>query len=76
MRKNLFQTNSFLNQYQNVINNINLLEDNFKHLSDSELRAKIFQLKKAYQNDFNLKSLIVESFDYDTLMFNYWVGLY
>jgi len=62
MRKNLFQTNSFLNQYQNVINNINLLEDNFKHLSDSELRAKIFQLKKAYQNDFNLKSLIVESF--------------
>ena len=52
MRKNLFQTNSFLNKYQNVINEINLLEDSLKLLSDSELRAKSFKLKQKIDKNF------------------------
>jgi preprotein translocase subunit SecA len=62
MRKNLFQTNSFTNKYQNLINQINILEDGLKTLSDSELRAQSFKLKKQYKEDNNLNSLIAESF--------------
>ena len=62
MRKNLFQTNSFTNKYQNLINQINILEDNLKTLSDSELRAQSFKLKKQYKEDNNLNYLIAESF--------------
>ena len=62
MQKNLFQTNLFLNKYQNLINQINLLEDNLKTLSDSELRAKNFQLKKRYKETEDLNSVIAESF--------------
>ena len=43
MRKNLFQTNSFRTNYQNLINEINLLEDDLKTLSDSELRVQNFK---------------------------------
>jgi preprotein translocase subunit SecA len=35
---------------------------NLKTLSDSELRAKSFKLKKQYQENQNLDSLIAESF--------------
>ena len=62
MRKPLFQTNSFRNKYQNLINEINLLEDNLKTLSDSELRAKNFKLKLQYKENQDLDSLIAESF--------------
>jgi len=62
MRKNLFQTNSFINKYQNLINQINLLEDNLKTLSDSELRAKSFKLKQQYKETQDLNPLIAESF--------------
>jgi preprotein translocase subunit SecA len=62
MRKNLFQTNSFTNKYQNLINQINILEDSLKTLSDSELRAQSFKFKKQYKEDNNLNSLIAESF--------------
>ena len=62
MRKNIFQTNSFTNKYQNVINQINLLEESFKLLSDSELRAKNFQLKQKYKDTQDLNQLIAESF--------------
>jgi preprotein translocase subunit SecA len=62
MRKNLFQTNSFINKYQNLINQINILEDSLKILSDSELRAQSFKLKKQYKENQNLDSLIAESF--------------
>ena len=62
MRKNRFQTNSFRNKYQNLINQINLLEDNFKGLTNSELRAKNFQLKQQYKETQNLNPLIAESF--------------
>lgn len=62
MQKNLLKTNSFINKYQNLINQINNFEDTFKTLSDSELRAKNFKLQKQYQENSNLNSLIAESF--------------
>ena len=62
MRQNLFKTTSFRKKYQNLINQINTLEDNLKSLSDSELRAQNFKLKKRYQQNKNLNSIIAESF--------------
>ena len=62
MRKKLFKKNLIINKYQELVNQINILEDNFKTFSDSELRAKSFQLKKQYQQNQNLNTLIVESF--------------
>lgn len=62
MRNPLFQTNSFRNKYQNLINEINLLEDHVKTLSDSELRAKNFKLKLQYTENQDLNGLIAESF--------------
>ena len=62
MRKSRFQTNSFRNKYQNLINEINLLEDGLKILSNSELRAKNFKLRQQYNQNQDLNSLIAESF--------------
>lgn len=62
MRKNLLQTNSFRTKYQNLINEINLLEDNLKTFSDSELRSKNIKLRQQYQETQNLNLLIAESF--------------
>ena len=62
MRKNRFQTNSFIKKYQNLINQINNLEESLKVLSDSELRAKNFKLKKRFEENQNLDPLIAESF--------------
>ena len=62
MLKNPFNNNSLVNKYQKLINQINSLENNLKTLSDSELRAKSFNLKKQYQQNQNLNSLIAESF--------------
>jgi preprotein translocase subunit SecA len=62
MQKNLLKTNSFINKYQNLINQINSFEDNLKTLSDSELRTKNFQLQQQYKENQNLNSLIAESF--------------
>jgi preprotein translocase subunit SecA len=62
MRKPLFPTNSFRNKYQNLINEINLLEDSLKLLNDSELRTKNFKLKQQYKETGDLKPLIAESF--------------
>jgi preprotein translocase subunit SecA len=62
MLKNPFTNNSLLNKYQNLINQINILEDDLKTLTDSELRAKSFKLKKQYEENQNLDSLIAESF--------------
>lgn len=62
MRKNRLNNRLFLNKYQAVINQINTLEDQLNLLSDSELRAKIFKLKRQYKNNQDLKSLIPESF--------------
>jgi preprotein translocase subunit SecA len=46
MLKNPFNKNSLVNKYQSLINQINILENDLKTLSDSELRAKSFKLKK------------------------------
>jgi len=62
MLKNPFNKNSLVNKYQSLVNQINVLENNFKTLSDSELRAKSFKLKKEYEDTQNLDSLIAESF--------------
>src|SRR5210317_2325663 len=62
MLKNLFINNSLGSKYQNLINQINILENNLKILSDSELRDKSFKLQKQYKENQNLNSLIAESF--------------
>ena len=62
MLKNPFTDNSLVTKYQSLINQINILENNLKSLSDSELRAKSFKLKKKYEENQNLNALIAESF--------------
>jgi preprotein translocase subunit SecA len=62
MLKNPFKNNSLVNQYQSLINQINTLEDELKTFTDSELRAKSFQLKKRYESEQRLDPLIAESF--------------
>ena len=62
MLKNPFIKDSVTNQYQALINQINVLENNLKTLTDTELRNKTFQLKKRYQEEQDLNSLIAESF--------------
>jgi preprotein translocase subunit SecA len=62
MLKNPFKNNSLLNKYQSFINQINTFEDELKALTDSELRAKSFQLKKHYDVTQNLEALIPQSF--------------
>ena len=62
MLKNPFYKNSLVNKYQNLINQINLLEDKLKTLNDSELRAESFKLRKQYEADRNLNALIPYSF--------------
>ena len=62
MLKNPFNNNSLINKYQSLITQINILENSLKTLSDSELRAKSFKLKKQYKDTQNLNILIAESF--------------
>ena len=62
MQKNLLKTNSFTNNYQQLINEINSFEDEFKTLSNSEIRAKNIKLQKQYKEHLNLNSLLIESF--------------
>ena len=62
MQTTFFQKNTFGNQYQSIINQINELEEKFKLLSNTEIRAKAFELKKEYRQNLNLNSYIPESF--------------
>ena len=62
MLKNPFNRNSSVNKYQSLVDQINILENDLKTLSDSELRAKSFKLTKQYEDNQNLDSLIAESF--------------
>lgn len=62
MLKNPFIKNSVTNQYQALINQINALENNLKTLTDTELRNKTFQLKKQYEQEKDLDSLIARAF--------------
>jgi preprotein translocase subunit SecA len=62
MLKNPFTKNSLVNKYQSLINQINIFENELKTLTDSELRAKRFKLKKQYGDSKNLNIVIAESF--------------
>ena len=62
MLRNPFNTRSVVTKYQNLVNQINTLEKELKTLTDSELRAKSFKLKKQYESNQDLNSLIAESF--------------
>jgi preprotein translocase subunit SecA len=62
MLKKPFTNNSIVKKYQSLINQINTLEDTLKTLTDSELRAKSFKLRKQYEMNQDLDSLIPESF--------------
>jgi len=62
MLKNLFNQNSIANKYKNLVNQINVLENTLQTLTDSELRAKTFELKKKYKNVQDKSSIIVDSF--------------
>ena len=62
MLKNPFKKSSLVNNYQNLIHQINTLESELTLLNDSDLRAKSLKLKKQYQENQNLDALIAESF--------------
>jgi len=62
MLKNLFNQNSIANKYKNLIGQINALEDTMQRLTDSELRAKTFELKNKYKIEQDLTPIIAESF--------------
>lgn len=62
MLKNPLKNNFIKDKYQEIINEINLLENDLKALSDSQLRTKNFKLQKQYKETKNLNSLIAESF--------------
>jgi len=62
MLKNILQKNSTTNQYNLLVNEINLLETNLKTLTDNEIKTKSIQLKNRYKKDQNLDSLVTEAF--------------
>ena len=62
MLKNPFTKNSLRKKYKSLINQINAFEENFKELTDGELRSKSLKLKKQYETEQNLDALISESF--------------
>ena len=62
MSKKSFKEGQSLKQYQELIHKINVLEENLQVLTDSELRTKIFQIKKKYRQTSNLEFSIAESF--------------
>lgn len=62
MLKNPFNRNSVLKKYKNLVSQINILEDKFEKLTDSELRFKSLKLKKEYKEKQNLDTLIADSF--------------
>jgi len=62
MLKNPFKKKSIADKYQQLINEINALESSVQALTDSEIRTKTIQLKKRYQEEQDLNSLISEAF--------------
>ena len=56
------KSNLIPKQYQNLINDINQLEKDFKTLSDVELRTQSFKLQNEYKETKNLNALISRSF--------------
>ncbi len=62
MQKNLFKKSSVFKNYQKIVDQINHLEEDFKILSDNDLRTQTLKLKKRYQESKNLNSIIAQSF--------------
>lgn len=62
MWRNLFTRNLIASKYVSIVDQINALENKFKLLTDSELKEKIFEIKKKYQKEQNLNHVIPESF--------------
>ena len=62
MLESLFNQNSIADKYKNLVNQINVLENTMQTLTDSELRAKTFELKKIAVNEPNNQFLIANSF--------------
>jgi preprotein translocase subunit SecA len=62
MLKTLFKKNSLVTKYQGLINEIHTFENKLKTLTDSELRAQSFKLKKRYETEQHLNLLVSESF--------------
>jgi len=62
MLKTLFNQNSIADKYKNLVNQINVLETTMQTLTDSELRAKTFELKKIHPTEQNKDFLITNSF--------------
>jgi preprotein translocase subunit SecA len=62
MLKNLLNRNSVVNNYKNLVNQINALENNIKTLTDSELRIQTSLLKQKYKSEQDQFSIIAESF--------------
>ena len=62
MLKNPFKKISIANEYQLLVNEINLFESDFKLLTDTEIKAKSVQLRKRYQNKPNLDLITAEAF--------------
>jgi preprotein translocase subunit SecA len=62
MLKNPFAKNSVISKYQTLINQINAFEEQLNTLTDSELRAKSFKLRKQYDSHKNLDKILPESF--------------
>jgi len=56
------QKNSITKKYQNLVSQINTLEEKFQTLTDNDLRAESFKLKKRYEESKDLSSVISESF--------------
>lgn len=62
MWRNIFTRNLIANKYIGIIDQINTLENTLKLLTDSELKAKAFEIKKKYQAEQSLNLIIPESF--------------
>ena len=62
MLESLFNQNSIADKYKNLVNQINVLENTMQTLTDSELRAKTFELKKIVADEPNNQFLIANSF--------------
>jgi len=62
MLQTQFKSNSLINKYQKLINEINLLESNLQNFTDSELRTQSLYIRKQYNNTNNLNLLIPQSF--------------
>ena len=62
MLKNPFKKNSIANEYQVLVNEINSLESKFQLLTDTEIRLKSSQLRKQYQDNYDLTDITAETF--------------